>query len=414
MNLNKFFARLSWLLLCSLWLSGCGGGGGAADSNTIASPLNTTSTLANVLNVSVNAGPTGNSVNRLYTQVTLCQPGNSNLCQTIDHVLVDTGSTGLRILASVLEPRLNLNRVQADANVPLLNCAQFVDNTFAWGPMVSADVWLGGKTAPNMALQVIGDAALARLGNACSYGSALNSVASLGANGIIGLGLFKEDCGERCTRVPNNGFYFRCTDASCSASTPSTARLSQQLKQPVALFSSDNNGLFIDLPSVGSAGATRLDGTLTFGIGTQANNPLGSNSVVLAVGSTGWFTTLLDEQLLNHSFIDTGSNGLYFDSAHIPSCASAQAAGFYCPNALTPLSANLSASNALKTPVSFAIDNALALFANRNNAVLPTLSGPLGDAQTFDWGLPFFYGRRVFLGLEGSQSNSVNGPFYAF
>ena len=43
-------------------------------------------------------GPTGNYVNGLFATVTVCTPGNTN-CQTIDHVLVDTGSNGLRLLA---------------------------------------------------------------------------------------------------------------------------------------------------------------------------------------------------------------------------------------------------------------------------------------------------------------------------
>ena len=65
-------------------------------------------------------------------------------------------------------------------------------------------------------------------------------------------------------------------------------------------------------------------------------------------------------------------------------------------------------------PVNLAVDNALQLFASPANAVLPTLAGTFGDSQGFDWGLPFFYGRRVFLGIEKETSTVGTGPFYAF
>nr|WP_249193126.1 DUF3443 family protein [Burkholderia cenocepacia] len=50
--------------------------------------------------MSVTVGPNPwNAQNVLYTSVTICMPGTSN-CQTIDNVLVDTGSFGLRLFNS--------------------------------------------------------------------------------------------------------------------------------------------------------------------------------------------------------------------------------------------------------------------------------------------------------------------------
>jgi hypothetical protein len=56
----------------------------------------------------------------------------------------------------------------------------------------------------------------------------------------------------------------------------------------------------------------------------------------------------------------------------------------------------------------------MALFTSPAKAVLPTLAGTLGDSRGFGWGLPFFYGRRVFLGIENETSPAGTGPFYAF
>src|SRR3990167_3010212 len=112
-------------------VTACGGGGGeSAPAPGSASPA-----LDNVMSVVVDAGPegTGYNVNRLYTTVKICQPGSTQ-CQTIEHVLVDTGSAGLRLLSSVVTLDLKPSRLTDASGFPLLNCAQFVDNTFAWGP----------------------------------------------------------------------------------------------------------------------------------------------------------------------------------------------------------------------------------------------------------------------------------------
>ena len=58
----------------------------------------------NTLAVTVDTGPAAapGAVNTLYTSVTVCAPGSATACQTINHVQVDTGSTGFRVLASAL------------------------------------------------------------------------------------------------------------------------------------------------------------------------------------------------------------------------------------------------------------------------------------------------------------------------
>ena len=48
------------------------------------------------------------------------------------------------------------------------------------------------------------------------------------------------------------------------------------------------------------------------------------------------------------------------------------------------------------------------------------VGGPLtgistaGNGDTFDWGLPFFYGRRVFVVMEGATVNGKTGPLWAY
>jgi hypothetical protein len=423
------FNKLSWLRPWGTWallaavlgvasLTACGGGSSSTSSSSTGTPalgnVPTSSALSNVLAVTVDAGPdnTGYNVNRLYANVTICRPGSTAQCQTIDHVLVDTGSTGLRLLSSVLSPALNLTRQTGASGFPLLNCSQFVDNSYGWGPVVTADILLGNKTATSVPIQILGDPDFNSLGGVCSTGTALTSAAVLGAKGILGVGQFLQDCGQRCTVAAANGFYFTCANAACTSTTRTTASTAKQVKNPVPLFATDNNGLVVDLPAVNAAGAVSLSGTLIFGIGTQSNNQF-SSGAFLTTSASGNISTMLTGQLLNTSFIDTGSNGLYFDSSSITPCA-AGASGFYCPSSSTVFSVTMTGANAVNVPVSFTVDNALALFAGGGNTVLPTLAGNIGDARTFDWGLPFFYGRRVFIGIEGQSSTLGTGPFYAF
>ncbi|MDO8450733.1 MAG: DUF3443 domain-containing protein [Rhodoferax sp.] len=408
MYFSDFLIRAVLMGLAAALVAACGGGGGTSATSSV--PLEN-----NVMAITVDSGPanTGYNVNRLYASVRICVPGTIT-CQTIDHVLVDTGSTGLRLLSTAVSPALSLSRVTGGTGFPLLNCAQFVDNSFAWGPVATADIVLGGKTAASVPIQIIGDPAFNSLAAACSSGgTAITTAATLGANGIVGLGLFKEDCGSGCAVIPANGFYYTCADFTCTTAVATTASISKQVANPVSLFATDNNGVLIDLPAVGTISAPSLSGSLIFGMGTQANNQL-VPSAVLTTNASGYVTTLLAGQTLSNSFIDTGSNGLFFDLASIPVCEGASI-GFYCPPPASrvDLSATLVGTNAVAVLVSFAVDNALSLFAT-GQPVLPTLAGDIGYPQIFDWGLPFFYGRRVFIGIEGQPSSLGTGPLYAF
>ena len=124
--------------------------------------------------------------------------------------------------------------------------------------------------------------------------------------------------------------YYACTTAGCSGSAVTTA---QVLKNPVALFLHDNNGVLIDLPAVSNSGSAGVSGSLIFGIGTQGNNAL-STAVIYSTDSSGNFTTsytpvgTVTPATLT-SFIDSGSNGLFFRDAGIP--IGTLSAGFYCP-----------------------------------------------------------------------------------
>ena len=104
---------------------------------------------------------------------------------------------------------------------------QFVDNSYAWGPVASVDLVLGGKTALNVPIQLIADPAAASPASACSVGGTqISTQTSLGAKGIIGLGMFLQDCGSNCVTNTRNGYYYTCTSAACSSAVRSLTRCS--------------------------------------------------------------------------------------------------------------------------------------------------------------------------------------------
>jgi hypothetical protein len=58
------------------------------------------------------------------------------------------------------------------------------------------------------------------------------------------------------------------------------------------------------------------------------------------------------------------------------------------------------------------VQNADTLFSNTSASVFPGLAGP--NADTFDWGLPFFFGRNVFTAIESRSTPAGSGPYWAF
>jgi hypothetical protein len=293
----------------------------------------------------------------------------------------------------------------------LVECTQFVDG-YSWGPLSSADIQIAGESAHSVPVQVIGSPNFPTVPAACSStGPAEDTVAQFGANGILGIGVFQQDCGSGCVTSSSYGYYYSCTSTACN---PITATLASQVENPVPLFTTDNNGTIIELPSVAAGGATTVTGSLIFGIDTESNNASGTQSV-LTLDGNGDFVTTFGGQTLSTSFIDSGSDGFFFNDSSIPVCSTVNTQ-FYCPTSTLTLSATLAGQNAVNADVSFSVINAnTTLTANPNAAAVPGLSGNYASSTTaFDWGLPFFFGRRVANAIDGFTTSAGTGPYVAF
>ena len=380
-------------------------GGSSHNSSNLSNSSN--SSGSNVQSIAVNSGPDKNYANGVFTTVTVCAPGTSN-CQNISGVLVDTGSFGLRILSSALGTVDSALPQQTSGGNQVVECGKFVSSVL-WGPVKTADVSMAGEKATSVPIQVV-DPNVAPIPSACkAVGPEEEDLPSLGANGILGIGFFISDCGPACamTGSGNPGFYYGCTGSSCQIIGESTA---QQVQNPVALFSQNKNGVIVELPAA-STSAPTLSGSLIFGIGTQSNNALGSAQVFTPDNNGNLKTNF--KGTTYEGFLDSGSNAYFFltsSAVGTPNCPG-QESGFYCPSSPMNLTAtNTSGSGSgASSSVNFTIANADQLFNTASNSVFPTLGG--SNPNTFDWGLPFFYGRNIFVAFEPPAGN---GPYWAY
>ena len=94
--------------------------------------------------------------------------------------------------------------------------------------------------------------------------------------------------------------------------------------------------------------------------------------------------------------------------------------GFYCPTGTQDLSAVIQGANGSPTgQVSLEVADARTLLAT-NNAAFSNLGGPNAAAASqsfpasFDWGLPFFFGRNVFTAIEAASTPHGSGPYFAY
>jgi len=415
----------------------------------------------NTVPVSVNLGPNGYTgspendiLNYAFVTVTVCEPGTTT-CATIDDVQVDTGSIGLRVLSNQLGSVSLQNITDTSGNI-FYECQEYGDTSYSWGPVQSATVQIGGETASQVPgqtansgvpIQVISLNGIAPTGAPCTLdgGPSLNTVAALGANGILGVGNYAADCGSVCASSSTYQEvspypYIACNTAGTMCELEPIP-VNQQLWNPVPAFASaDTNGMVLQLPSIAGSpdvGAATVAGSMVFGIGTETcpagapgtctPNGLGG-AQVYALDGNGSFQSIVFNGVTykdvngNPSFLDTGSNGLFVSDAAtlgISDCfVDGTDIGFYCPGSTLNISnIGLTGLNGVGSgTVSISIANTLNLFAaSPSFAAFDNLGGDSGIDPTtdfFDFGLPFFFGRKVYTGIEGTPPPSgVSAPY---
>ena len=169
----------------------------------------------NVQPIVVNTGPANNYFNGAFTSVDVAFPARRRLPddrrRARGHRIERLAPAVERAVALVAAADRCHRRAVAE-------CAQFLDG-FTWGPVQTADVKLAGEQASAVPIQVIGAPGFSTIPAALRRARATpeNTLESLGANGILGIGLFRQDCGMACAvvgrRIP--GSTTTCPSAGC-------------------------------------------------------------------------------------------------------------------------------------------------------------------------------------------------------
>ncbi len=444
MNNIKAVLILIGALLVSMNQVACSASG--SSSRTLAASVYFPTTLSgtNVVPMSVGACGVNGYENEPCISVTLCTPGTST-CQTIDNILVDTGSYGLKVFKSLVT--IPLTQVTAsDGTGKLASCTGYLDGSGHWGPVVKADVQLGSlKTTQSISIALL-DSTYAQPSVCSDDPDSSPKVA--GFNGIIGVGSFVQDCsvnalGTNPCVTKATGIYWSCIGSVCKKNygdttnidptddQPVTVPLADQIANPVAFMPAPyNTGLVLKLPSVSSTGAGAAYGYLVLGIGTDTYNTV-TGATVFPVENDATFVTKYNGtstpssgSSYEYAFIDSGTNFNGFPRLGGSPALCSGGSGFYCPATELTVYAQMKSGSVTQT-VSMKVGNMITLASADpqskvfNNIAFDTsgMGTDLSDIP-FDWGLPFFLGRSVYVGIKGTSSTinggTVAGPFWAF
>ncbi len=448
MNCVDRSVRAAVAAVLAILVASCGGGnssettligggiGGGSGATTVSIDVPTGPNTADIV---VDSGPASGfslgAANIPYVTVTLCTPGSATDCVSIDHVFLDTGSVGLRVLKSAVA-HLSLPQISVPANAAsgtpagrAVECYPFVLGA-VWGGLVRADARIAQELASSLPVQLIDDSTppsdAAPPGCiSASNGGLLNTAASLQAKGILGIGMVAYDCGLSCINgnyASGYTLYYSCASVAGGACAPAALPVALQMQNPVAHFAVNNNGTIIVLPALPDLGAGVAKGRLVFGIGTQLNNQIPPTAKMYFVDTNPahatylGLTTAIGTAAYSDSYIDSGSNALFFNDASVAKGCQSSAgstAGWYCPPTVLHRTATLSDSLGTTGSVDYSVANADALFSTSSVAFADLAGSQSQGANTFVWGLPFFYGRSVFTSIWG-QTLSPNGPWNAF
>ena len=125
----------------------------------------------------------------------------------------------------------------------------------------------------------------------------------------------------------------------------------------------------------------------------------------------GNITTIFGGQSYPSSFIDSGSNGIYFLDAAASGLPFARTARTsIVRQCRSPFPPRTAAPTGSRSPALFNVGNADAL--DPRFAAFNEIAGP--NPGGFDFGLGFFFGRSVFTAIEGQGTPGGAGPYFAY
>ncbi|WP_412022642.1 DUF3443 family protein [Burkholderia cepacia] len=402
---KRWLGVLGLAAATAVLVTACGGGDGGSSSGSNGNGNGSGGSDGNSGNTAVITVGTGvaNVINIPTVNVKVCAPGTSN-CQVVTNVLVDTASYGLRLVGSAVSGVLNNLPQVTSGGSPVAECGKFV-SSYTWGSVRTVDLSIGTEQAASLPVQIIGDLGTTNVPSSCTNGgTSANSASALGANGILGIGPAPNDCGTLCaTSTSTSNNYYACPNGSNANCAIALVPVAQQVANPVHRFA-DSSGVSVQMPSVSSNGQATATGTLTFGL------PDLTGKTVMTSTTTGDVSASFLGRSVT-AFFDTGSNAYFFNDSSQTVCT--RNTQFYCPASTAAYGATLTGQNGVSGNVSMSVANADSLFANPSTFAFNNIAGPFGSSAWLDIGMPQFYGRTIYFGMDKTASGGA-APFVAF
>lgn len=357
----------------------------------------------NTVPLIADSGYNGKAFNRMFVTVTICQPG-TNICQTIDHIMPDSGSTGLRITKSSIQ----LSGLPAITyqGLPITQCMNY-GGGYVYGGVVLADVRIGDESATSIPLQIIDDGDQSLVPDSCTSMATYLSFPDSGQRGNLGINPMTN---------PANDYtlVYSCESSdSCTELSNPVQQMPQTLNvNVISYFKQDNNGVIFSMPAIANAPAESVVGQMIFGIGTNSNNQVMESTVaVLGNPSSNManFTTNTGIQI-TPAIIDSGTEFIYWYDALLPACPE-PFSYLYCPGKPGSIFEWGSMISNYSGGSSFFVQAGIANWnfgGFPDSPVIPLLGSSTTYLSNFSiYGFPFFFGKNIYLGFQG-KGNSVS------
>jgi hypothetical protein len=399
---NLLFS-LGITIFTMIGISSCNNG---SSTSTVAKP--------NEVPISIGSGMNGYGINTMYVSITLCKDQTGTNCQTIDNIILDTGSFGLKINKSALPESFiaSLTRVKTTNDETVYAC-----NTFGSGYVFASEHYavlqLAGDYSDNVIVQIIENSPTAEIPDSCLAKGPFDNFEDFGANGIIGVNpaLTLSNNTILLYRKDTNGIYVALTESEAN----SVPILNQN---PLTSLHYNNNGFVIQIPPTLTNTNTNIHGNLVLGINTNVNNMITKNTNLIVASESSlstvcnsgcFYSKIENPESTIPAVFDSGTNSWVFISNNIPLCSYG-----YCPESpfvwnSWVFSYDFAPNESYQVTAIITKDEESA-GQELSFSVMPGWGYENTNNETL-YGSPFFFGKNVYIVFPSKQNSS---PIWGF
>lgn len=365
--------------------------------------------------ISIGSGLNGDGINTMYVSIILCTNNAGTNCQTIDNIILDTGSFGLKINKSALAESfvLQMPRVITSDDKMVYAC-----NTFGSGYVFAEEHYgvlkLDNTMTDDVIVQVIENSPTAEIPDSCIAKGPFDNFESFGANGILGVNpaISLNNSSILLYKKNVNGIYE-------ALSLDDESRVPILNNNPLPNLSNNNNGFVISIPPVTQNTNTNVSGTMILGVNTSSMNQVTdkTNLVVASeadlssvCNSACFYSQITNPESTIPAVFDSGTNGWVFMNDDLRQCSYG-----FCPD--TPFTwVSTVYSYDFAANESYQVTGVITKDENNPSGETVSFSvmpgwGYYNRSNETLYGSPFFFGKNVYVIFP---SNKNKNPIWGF